>query len=122
MKTFSDFSLNLFCLLFGFFLGNLFPNVSLSIDPQSINNFPKIQDTRIELLLQTVSGTIPGPSQVGLLLLFISELINWTGKFFRTKQIFPSRTSRFFKVFPFFNSVKIGLLFGIFVDAFKVGS
>lgn len=153
MKTFSDFSLNLFCLLFGFFLGNLFPNISLGLDFQKGDRGPEpglsgvgppgtfdppgsfLDFFRLDILIQTISDIIPGPSHVGLVILLTSELINWTGKFFRIKQFnkkvtgpsvdsqrlldeLPIRPS----FFSFINSVKIGLLFGIFVDAFKVGS
>lgn len=126
MKTFSEFSLNLFCLLFGFFLGNLFPNLSLDgvqgLTPTTTKNLSEFQDTRIDILLQTFSGTIPGPSQVGLLILLMSELINWMGKLFRGGFAAPKKGVLATQLFPFLNSIKIGLLFGIFVDAFKVGS
>jgi hypothetical protein len=129
MKTFSDFSLNLFCLLFGFFLGNLFPNISLGLDFKEWGQaklLPLPDFFRLDILIQTFSGIIPGPSQVGLFIVVVSELINWSGKFLRTKEgrreppqlKFPAQKP----IFPFLNSIKIGLLFGIFVDAFKVGS
>lgn len=87
MKTFSDFSLNLFCLLFGFFLGNLFPNISLGLDfNKEVGGTAPLPDFfRLDILIQKFSDIIPGPSQVGLFILLVSELINWSGKFFRTK-------------------------------------
>lgn len=152
MKTFSEFSLNLFCLLFGFFLGNLFPDQSIfeqifgtkaergvspissqrnltegifasddiALQTSTFSNPVNLVSWRLDLL----PTSFPGPSQVGLSILVLSEFINWNGAFWKKRagganKVPPCSHNQFFILF---NSFKIGLLFGIFVDAFKVGS
>lgn len=147
MKIFANFSLNLFCLLCGFFFGNLFGSLEL-------HYFESHQHTTSEFesysggssKAKQIISFFPGPGILGFLLLFIAEILNWwearektnfrqrTGFFPRSKTLhnFSSTNSQNQILgevgkkssvwLNFMNSFKTGFLFGIFVDAFKVGS
>lgn len=178
MQKFSNFSLNLFLLLFGFFCGNLLPGGSiefpwdsasvatrwtlpLELNPEEIqspsaklslaqpleksrsnNIFSEIfftpQHSWVDSANQICSKAIPGPGFLGFLVVILAEFINWCemvskqippqlrSKEKKPKFILKTRVSSFYlgnsSKFGYLNSFKIGLLLGIFVDAFKVGS
>ena len=151
MQKFSNFSLNLFLVLFGFFCGNLLPGGSIEF-PGSFLNFGdaagqsfsnqnnpsgEIVATHQQILglpTQTLFSALPGPGFFGLIVLFFAEFINWCGARVSSQQRFKGQSSnsqfvfetkllnRNSSKFSYFNSLKIGFLLGIFVDAFKVGS
>jgi hypothetical protein len=161
MKIFSNFSLNFFCLLCGFFFGNLFGSGEL----QYFSTYtPNTSDLEIfsqkegaggfPLFPHQVLSFLPGPGIIGFVLLFFAELLNWSFARAATRQIENSsktqrsiwrkgpnpwramkktsslggilkileKPEKAFVPFSFLNSLKTGFFFGIFVDAFKVGS
>lgn len=78
-------------------------------------------------LLATVVATTTGQtaaldSIVALLLVAVAELVNWVVS--RSDRLFRSTEAPFKR--PLFtemlNAVKIGLTYGLFVEAFKIGS
>ena len=151
MQKFSNFSLHLFLLLFGFFCGNLLPGGSIEF-PGSFLSFGddggqsfsnqnnlsgEIVSTHQQILgltTQTLFSAIPGPGFLGLIVLFFAEFINCCGARVSSQRRFKEQSSNSQFVFEakplkgnsskfsYFNSFKIGFLLGIFVDAFKVGS
>ena len=146
-----QFSFHLFILLFGFVLGNLFPTffgdflgkvgtplfLFLALDffnyfyysTQKQFKIDKIQtsDNREAFL---VEKTVPSKKTQGIMKK-VSTFFNGNVFTKKTKQTVPF-TSRKIRIgvknsflYSFSaraNSFKIGFLFGLFVDAFKVGS
>jgi hypothetical protein len=99
MNKFSNFSFNLFLVLFGFFCGNLLPGGSFQFPEKFFapgewvssahppnENIPKIHLSNEIIAPQqqiwsakTLFFAIPGPGLQGLIVLFLAEFINWSG-------------------------------------------
>lgn len=101
MNKFSNFSLNLFLLLCGFFWGNLFGAIEENIPKLGFAFSEKLNPTQVgnELEMQNFKGDspweqnsqlealplfsgeflrfFPGPGILGLIVLFLAELCNW---------------------------------------------
>jgi len=103
MLTFSSLSSNLFILLLGFVFGNLFPTF--------FGEFLGKIFTPLFLLISLESFNYFYYSKK-------SGLTFWIGK--ENSVILSSRKNKRSRSVQ--NSLKIGFLFGLFVDAFKVGS
>ena len=98
---------------------------------QSSRDFPKQSFIKLDHQLKQLSehnkswslieifNSFPGPAPT---ILLWNEIFNWFSfRFFSFERIgFPSGSFHFF--LRSLNSIKIGFLLGIFVDAFKVGS
>lgn len=94
--TNENLSFHLFCLVGGFFIGNIFGT-----------------------FLNSLRNIFPWDGLIILVFVFVCEFIS-----FQTYRPLPRRVTEqplFFSWRPW-NLMKLGLLFGFFVDAFKVGS
>lgn len=77
--------------------------------------------------LATVIATTTGQTAeidvlVSMLLVVLVELINWLVYRYRPKTDLPSSPARRWLGTEMLNALKMGLVYGLFVEAFKLGS
>ena len=97
------------------------------------NKLKRFQKNFAEIFVALFSGFLLG-NTFGMFLTAIREVIPWDGATILIVLIICEVLGKFvyqrtsgkpkflLKLLKFFNSCKIGILFGFFVDAFKVGS
>lgn len=146
MNKFSNFSFNLFLVLFGFFCGNLLPGGSFQF-PENLlgfgektgewvssahppnENIPKIHLSN-EIIVppqqiwstKTLFFAIPGPGLQGLIVLFLAEFINWLGTRISSQRKRPNSIGKTFQFEVFTkNFLRLQPSKFSYLNSFKIG-
>jgi hypothetical protein len=142
MQKFSNFSFNLFLVLFGFFCGNLLPGGSIEFPGSSTGfeeggwqSFPNQNTAKINLsgeilsmhqqilgyITQALFSAIPGPGFLGLIVLFFAEFINWCGSRVSPQISSKERNSQFVLKAPSSDFPRRNPLKFSYLNSFKIG-
>ena len=138
--TRNNFSIKLFFLFMGFLIGSLF-GTFLPNFPQKINSH-SVSILIVILIIETINYLVYSSNKTDFILCFLLDTIFWFLTLIKTrlvlvfikvrkdKQIITNSKQstkiiiqdirKFF--YRNINSMKIGIMLGLFIDAFKVGS